>query len=76
MTRLDPIDGPARLMRYVEPGTLPGKNILAIYDKDNNLLIIDREKFGTLTKLEQRALLRTHEPVTYWQAPFLSEAAE
>jgi len=55
----NPDDGPPRLMRYVEPGTLPGTNLLAIYDKAQNLLIIDRELFERLTDTERSITLRT-----------------
>ena len=57
----NPDDGPARLMRYVEPGTLPGANLLAIYDKAQNLLIIDRELFERLTETERSITLRTQQ---------------
>jgi hypothetical protein len=77
MFAFNPDDGPARLMRYVEPGTLPGRNILAIYDKTINLLIIDREKFNTLSDVEKKLLLRTHAPVTYFHTDeVFNEAAE
>jgi hypothetical protein len=78
MFAFNPDVGPARLMRYVEPGTLPGENLLAVYDKSINLLIIDREKFETLTKVERSLLLRTHAPVTYWHGDpvVFSQAAE
>lgn len=58
----NPDDGPARLFRYVEPGTLPGANLLAIYVKHQNLLIIDRELFNQLTDTERHLVLRTQEP--------------
>ena len=31
-----------RLMRPVAGGTLPGRNLLAIYDREQNLVIYDR----------------------------------
>ncbi len=55
-----PDDGPPRVMRYVLPGTLPGRDLLALYDKSKNLLIIDRDHFDRLPPYEQRAVLRTH----------------
>lgn len=54
-----------RLIRYVDPGTLPGRDILSIYDKSQNLLIIDSEHFKQLTELERRAVFRTERPVIY-----------
>jgi hypothetical protein len=55
----NPDDGPARLFRYVAPGTLPAANLLAIYDKTKNLLIIDREHFERLSDVERHRVLRT-----------------
>jgi hypothetical protein len=36
--------------------------LLSIYDKSQNLLIIDREHFARLTDVEKRFVLRTHRP--------------
>jgi hypothetical protein len=58
----NPDDGPARIFRYVEPGTLPSSDLLSIYDKSQSLLIIDREHFARLTDIEKRFVLRTHRP--------------
>jgi hypothetical protein len=58
----NPDDGPARLIRYVEPGTLPAANLLAIYDKTQNLLIIDRDHFERLDWIDRHLTLRTHRP--------------
>ncbi len=55
----NPDDGPARIMRYVEPGTLPGKNLLCIWDQANNLLVINRELFEQLTPVQKSQTLRT-----------------
>lgn len=53
-------DGP-RLFRYVETGTLPLRNMLAVYDSSLNLLIIDRTLFGKLTPEDQRRTLCTQQ---------------
>lgn len=58
----NPDDGPARLIRYVERGTLPGVGLRALYDKDTNLLIVDREWFDGLTATERHLVLRTQRP--------------
>jgi hypothetical protein len=58
----NPDDRPARLIRYVEPGTLPTKDLMALYDKGQNLLIIDRAHFEKLSRAEQNILKKTHEP--------------
>lgn len=58
----NPDDGPARIIRYVEPGTLPAANLLAIYDKSQNLLIIDRDHFERLDWIDKHLTLRTHKP--------------
>lgn len=55
----NPDGGPARIIRYVEAGTLPATNLLALYDKSQNLLIIDREYFEKLSDTEQHIVLRT-----------------
>ena len=63
-----PDDGPPRLIRYVDRGTLPAANLLAVYDKSQNLLIIDREHFERLDWAQKHITLRTHRPfleVTY-----------
>lgn len=58
----NPDDRPPRLIRYVERGTLPNTNLLAIYDKSQNLLIIDREHFARLDWAQKHLTLRTHRP--------------
>ena len=58
----NPDDRPARLFRYVEPGTLPSRDIISLYDKSSNLLIIDRVNFAKLTPMQKHLVLRTHEP--------------
>lgn len=58
----NPDNRPARLFRYVEPGTLPAANLLAVYVESQNLLIIDREHFERLSDINRHLLLRTHSP--------------
>lgn len=55
----NPDDGLPRIIRYVDAGTLPATNLLALYDKGANLLIIDRDYFGKLSATEQHIVLRT-----------------
>jgi hypothetical protein len=55
-----PDDGPARIFRFVESGTLPSLKLLCVLDAKQNLLIIDREKFFKLNKVQQNAVKRTH----------------
>jgi hypothetical protein len=57
----NPDDGPARIIRFVEIGT---DNVLAVYDRKQNLLTVDRLYYERLTWLQQHQLLRTHSPVT------------
>lgn len=54
-----PDDGLPRLIRYVEHGTLPADDLICIYDKSKNLLIVDRKNFDALSKIEQHIVLRT-----------------
>ena len=56
----NPDDRPARIFRYVEPGTLPSRDIVSLYDEAMNLLIIDKQNFEKLTPMH--LVLRTHEP--------------
>lgn len=56
----NPDDGPPRIIRYVEPGTLPGKDLLSIYDPTQNLLIINKELFERLSATDKSQVLRTH----------------
>jgi hypothetical protein len=58
----NPDDGPARLIRYVARGTLPGVGLRTLYDKSANLLIIDQLWFDGLTTTEQHLVLRTQQP--------------
>jgi hypothetical protein len=58
----NPDGGPARIFRYVEPGTLPSRDLVSIYDKSQNLLIIDRANFAKLTDTDRHRVLRTHQP--------------
>jgi len=58
----NPDDRPARLFRYMEPGAMPGDNLLTLYYEEQNLLIINREEFEKLTDFEQKQVLRTQQP--------------
>jgi hypothetical protein len=58
----NPDDGPARIIRYVARGTLPGVGLRALYDKSANLLIIDKDWFDGLTETEKNLVLRTQRP--------------
>jgi hypothetical protein len=55
----NPDDRPPRLVRYVESGTLPGRDLLCLYDKTTNLLVIDRDWFNELPEVDQHMVLRT-----------------
>jgi len=64
-----PDDGrPHRLFRWT---TLQG-NLLATYDYDQNLLVIDKDKFDNLNKYEQSRVLRTHEEKLYTKTIFFA----
>lgn len=63
-----PDDGPARLIRYVE--SIEGDEegvVVALYDKKQNLLVVNRGLFSHLTKTQRNQLLRTHAPVTIFE---------
>jgi hypothetical protein len=70
----NPDDGPARLIRYVDPGTLPGLDILALYDRTTNLLIIDRVHFAKLTETEKQLTLKTQRSCLTAERPHKSLA--
>ncbi|MGY4366107.1 hypothetical protein ACVW1A_002172 [Bradyrhizobium sp. LB1.3] len=53
---------PARIIRYVLPGTLPGRDLLSLYDRSANLLIVDRDHFDRLCDEDREVVLHTQEP--------------
>jgi hypothetical protein len=57
----NPDDGPARIIRFVDTDT---ENLLAVYDKSANLLIIAADHYERLSWLQKHQLLRTHDPIT------------
>ena len=57
-----PDNRPTRIMRYVDRGTLPDSSLVSVYIFEQNLLIIDREHFESLSPADQREVLRTHHP--------------
>ena len=60
----NPDDRPARLLRFVEPGTLPDADLVAVYDEPNNLVIIDRELFEQLKSVDQHLVKSIKSPFT------------
>jgi hypothetical protein len=72
----NPDDRPARLFRFVERGTLPSRNLIAIYVEKDNLLIIDREHYEKMTSVEQKQLLRTHSASTLVDNPLPDDDLE
>lgn len=64
---LTPDDGPPRLIRFVygphADEILNGA--LAVLEKEENLLIIDRERWLLMSKTDQHMLERTQAPVAY-----------
>lgn len=59
----------ARIIRYVLPGTLPGRDLLSLYDKGANLLIVDRDHFERLSDEDREVVLRTQEPALSIEYP-------
>jgi len=51
-----------REVRFVEPGTLPGAELLALFDHTKNLLIVDRKLFSSLSENDQERVLNTQSP--------------
>jgi hypothetical protein len=56
---LCPDDGPPRLWRFVAPGVLP-PGVLSTLDREQNILVIDKEIYDTLPWIDQHQTLRTH----------------
>jgi hypothetical protein len=52
----------SRIIRYVEPGTLPGRDLLSLYDKSANLLIVDWVHFERLSDENREIVLHTTHP--------------
>ena len=48
-----------RVIRFVQPGRL-GADVLSLYNREQNLLLVDQEKYLTLTPSQARAIERTH----------------
>lgn len=59
MSIFAPEGGPHRLLRFVPPGEMPSSDTLALYDQRNNLVIINKEAFDTLTAEQQYMTITT-----------------
>jgi len=55
----NPDDGPPRLLRFVGEGSVPTTDTLAVFDRANNLLIINRELYDTLDLMQQHITQRS-----------------
>jgi hypothetical protein len=55
----DQMQNQSRIIRYVKPGTLPGRDLLSLYDESANLLIIDRDHFERLSDENREIVLGT-----------------
>jgi hypothetical protein len=56
----NPEDGrPPRLLRFVDPSGVPSSDTLAIYDKPNNLVIINKQLYDQLTPVQKHTTQRT-----------------
>lgn len=62
-SNLFPAPGLNRVWRWVEPGTLPGTRLVAIFDHTKNLMVIDKVKFAGLSSTQQEQLMKSNEPV-------------
>jgi hypothetical protein len=49
----------SRVIRYVKRGMLPGCDLLSLYDRGENLLIVDEDHFKRLSDVEREIVLRT-----------------
>jgi hypothetical protein len=48
-----------RVVRYVKRGTLPGCDLLSLYDRSENLLIVDEDHFERLSDADREIVLQT-----------------
>jgi hypothetical protein len=55
----DEMQNQSRIVRYVKRGTLPARDLLSLYDKSANLIIIDRDHFERLSDENREIVLRT-----------------
>jgi hypothetical protein len=49
----------SRVIRYVKQGTLPGCDLLSLYDRSENLLIVDEDHFERLSDVDREIVLKT-----------------
>jgi hypothetical protein len=49
----------SRVIRYVKRGTLPGCDLLSLYDRSENLLIVDEDHFERLSDVDREIVLKT-----------------
>jgi len=64
------LPGKPRLIRFV--ATL-GSSIVAMLNKEQNLLLVDKEKYDRLSPAEQEALIKTHESIVSSTHPTFTE---
>lgn len=62
---LCPDNGPPRLWRFVDDDILTAGRIAAMLDAEQNLLIVNRPVFDTMTEQDQHITLRTHARFVY-----------
>jgi len=55
-----PDDAPPRLWRFVESAAMPHPDVVAMLDKKNNVLRVNRDLFDTLDRDQQKRVMRTH----------------
>jgi hypothetical protein len=60
---------PKRIIRFVLPGTLPARDLLALYDKSTNLLIVDKDHFERLSDEDREVVLRTDDSALLIEYP-------
>jgi hypothetical protein len=63
------VSSSTRIIRYVLPGTLPVRDLLALYDKSANLLIVDKDHFERLSDEDREVVLRTQESALMIEYP-------
>lgn len=63
MSNVTPQNGPNRIFRYVDPSKMPSYNMVSYLDKEQNILLINRELFDQLPRYEQQRVWNTGQKI-------------
>lgn len=66
---LCPDDGPHRVVRQQPPHFFPTADLVCVWDKERNILHVNRALFASLSTEQQSRVLRTRHLVEYISTP-------